>query len=161
MNRLFPSTWLRPAPMAMELDRLIQDFWTSTSPFSAAMPELAAGALADGGPAWNVSETPTTFEIEMELPGLALENVEVTLEGRDLSIRGERKTAIPEGASWQRRERFHGKFSRSLHFGMDLDASRVAARLEQGVLSVTLPKAETAMARRIPIQVKSIEAKVQ
>lgn len=165
MNRLIPSTWLRPAPMAMELDRLIQDFWNSTSPFVSGVPGgLASGALADGGPALNISETPESFELEMELPGLSLSDVELTLEGRDLTIRGERKTVLAENATWQRRERFHGSFTRSLHFGADLDAARVSAKLENGVLSVTLPKAETAKARRIPIQVKTekvVEAKVQ
>jgi HSP20 family protein len=150
--------------MAMELDRLIQDLWNSTSPFATEAANLASGALADGGPAMNVSETPEAFEIEMELPGLSLQDVEVTLEGRDLTVRGERKTQIPENATWQRRERFHGSFSRTLHFGTDLQASGVLAKLEQGVLSVTLPKAETAKARRIPIQVKpakTLEAKAQ
>lgn len=136
--------------MALEFDRLIQDFWNSAAPLGNA------GARADGGPALNIHETPEAFEIEMELPGLALEDVELTLEGRDLTIRGERKSSIPEGTTWQRRERFHGAFERSLHFGVDLDTARVQARLEQGVLSVTLAKAETAKARRIPISAKSI-----
>ena len=93
MNRLFPATWLRPAPVSLELGRFIQDFWNASSPFNGG------AALADGGPAMNVHEADDAFEVEMELPGLALEDIEVVLEGRDLSVRGERKTALPEGST--------------------------------------------------------------
>src|SRR5688500_5899529 len=155
MNRHFPATWLRPAPMALELDRFIQDFWKTTA------AGRAGSANAGGGSAMNVYETPEAFEVEMELPGLALEEIEVVLEGRELNVRGERKSALPEGASWQRRERFHGNFARALQFGVDLDAERVQARLHQGVLTVTLAKAESAKARRIPVAAMSGEQKNQ
>jgi HSP20 family protein len=148
MNRLIPSAWLRPASLSTDLDRFIQDFWSQTPLASGVAP------LSEGGPAVNVYETAEAFEVELELPGMALEEIEVVLEGRELSVRGERKIALPEAGTWQRRERFHGNFARTLRLLVDVDAARVQAQLHQGVLTVTAPKAESAKARKIAIQSK-------
>ena len=146
MNRLIPTAWLRPAPAAFELDRWIQDFWTQGAGLAGH------SARADSAPSMNVQETDEAFEVELELPGLALEDIEVVIEGRDLSVRGERKTELPQNATWQRRERFHGRFARAIRLPLEVDASRVQARLHQGVLTITCPKAEAAKARRIPVE---------
>ena len=145
MNRLLPATWLRPAPLSLELDRFFQDFLEPTRPLAAGAPAL---------PAMNVRETNDAFEVEMELPGLALDEIEVVFERRELTVRGERKSTLPEGAAWKHRERFEGKFSRSLRFAVDIDAARVQASLNQGLLRVTLPKPEAAKetSRRIEIR---------
>ena len=145
MNRLIPSTWLRPAPLSFELERFLDGFLTQGS------RRAGASARADGSPAVNVRETPDAYAVELELPGLALQDVEVVIEGRDLTVRGERKSTLPDGATWQRRERFHGKFERQIRFPVDVDGTRVQARLEHGVLAVTCPKSEAAKARRISI----------
>jgi HSP20 family protein len=146
MNRLIPNHFLRATAASTELDRWIQDFWrASPTPFGF----FPSG---EGAPSMNVQETAEAFEVELELPGLALGDVEVVLEGRDLSLRGERKTGLPEGSTWQRRERFHGKFARTIRLPVDIDAGRVSASLHLGVLRVTCPKSEAAKARRIQVQ---------
>lgn len=146
MNRIDPNSWLRPSA---SLDRIFQDLWLAGAPL--------AGAGATSEPALNVHETAEGFEVELDLPGIALEDLEVTLEGRELTVRGHRKTALPEGASWQRRERFHGDFTRQLRFGVDLDPARIEASLLRGVLTIRLAKAEQAKARRIPVSGKSAD----
>ena len=149
MNRLFPTTWLRPASTAADLDRWIQDFWrTGASSHVASIGAPAASAVIPA----NVRDTGEAFEVDLELPGLTLEDIAVVLEGRELTVSGERKLSLPEGALWQRRERFHGKFARMLRLPTDVESDRVSATLQNGVLTVLCPKSEAAKPRRIQIQ---------
>ncbi|HUR28129.1 MAG TPA: Hsp20/alpha crystallin family protein [Planctomycetota bacterium] len=155
MNRLFPSTWLRPASTPADLDRWIHDFWRS----GASSPVASIGAPSVGAviPV-NVHETGDAFEVDLELPGMTLEDVEVVLEGRELTVRGERKLTLPEGTVWQRRERFHGKFARVLRLPTDVDSARVNATLRNGVLTIRCPKSEASKPRRIQIETSSATA---
>jgi len=108
-------------------------------------------------PALNVWEDEDSYTAEAELPGFRLEDVEVNVRGSELSISGERKPEEKEGMTWHRRERGFGKFHRALEFPLPVDAEKVQASLKNGVLTVTLPKAEAAKPRKI--QVRLIEKK--
>jgi len=108
-------------------------------------------------PALNVWEDEGSYTAEAELPGFRLEDVEVNVRGSELSISGERKPEEKEGMTWHRRERGFGKFHRALEFPLPVDAEKVQASLKNGVLTVTLPKAEAAKPRKI--QVRLIEKK--
>jgi len=102
-------------------------------------------------PALNTWEDGDSAYVEAELPGLTLDDVEVLVAGSELTINGERKIAGPGDASWHRRERSYGRFSRKLTLPWEVDADRVEARLRDGVLTVRLPKAEAVKPRKVKL----------
>ena len=96
--------------------------------------------------------------IQADVPGLKPEELEVTLEGDTLTVRGEIK-AETENKSYLLRERFSGKFERVLTVSTPIDASRVEATFEDGVLTLTLPKAEAVKPKQIQVKAtKSLNA---
>lgn len=103
-------------------------------------------------PALNVWADESALHVEAELPGLALDALELTVLGDELTIAGERSDVIEEGSTWHRRERGVGKFSRVVRLPFDVHAAAVEARLEHGVLHVSLPKAEAARPRKIEVK---------
>lgn len=110
-------------------------------------------ALTGGYPALNVWEQDDQVLVEAELPGLALEDLEIYVTGgRQLTLKGERKRTVPEKGTWHRQERGFGSFSRALTLPYNVDADRVEARFENGVLLITLPKHESARPRKIAVK---------
>jgi HSP20 family protein len=96
--------------------------------------------------------------IQADVPGLKPEELEVTLEGDTVTIRGEIKGRT-ENQSYLLRERFAGKFERVLTVSTPIDATRVEATFEDGVLTLTLPKAEAVKPKQIQVKAsKSLNA---
>jgi HSP20 family protein len=112
--------------------------------------------LGIGGeyPAVNVWEEGDVVNLEAELPGLDLHDLEIYVTGgNQLTLKGERKTQTPAQGVKHREERPNGAFTRVLTLPYPVDADKVEAKFENGVLHVTLPKHESARPRKI--QVKS------
>ena len=106
-----------------------------------------------GYPALNLWEDEDALTLETELPGLEMKDVEIYVTGQNqLTIKGERKANVPEKGLWHRQERGFGKFSRSLTLPFNVDADKVDARFENGVLLVKLPKHESARPRKIAVK---------
>ena len=105
-------------------------------------------------PALNVWGDEGNVYAEAELPGVPMTSLEMYVLGNELTIKGERKPATDEGAVLHRQERGTGAFSRTVTLPVDLDAEKVVAKLESGVLTVTMPKAESVKPKRIEIKVK-------
>ena len=99
----------------------------------------------------NVWETSEAICAELELPGVKSDRVEISVIGDELTIKVERPDVEQEGVTYHRRERSVGAFTRVLRLPVDVDADRVEAELRQGVLTVTLPKAEAVRPRKIQI----------
>ena len=111
-------------------------------------------------PALNVWEDEGAFYIEADLPGVAPDRLDLTVkEGNRLALTGERKGAEPANAVWHRQERFVGTFTRELTLPTPVDADKVQARFEHGVLKLTLPKSEAAKPRKIAVKAESEPAK--
>lgn len=105
------------------------------------------------GPAVNVRADHEKVTITAELPGVSLIDVDVSVVGRRLTIRGERRTTEPDGGGrYHRREREAGRFGRAVTLPYPVEADQVAATLKDGVLTVTLPRAEADRPRRIAVQ---------
>ena len=106
-----------------------------------------------GYPALNLREDEDAIYAEAELPGQQLEGLEIIVSGENrLTIRGERRLpTLPEG-TWHRQERFIGKFERILELPVSMDAAKVEARLEQGVLTIKMAKSPQAKPRKIPVK---------
>lgn len=103
-------------------------------------------------PAVNVWEEGDVFLAEAEVPGMPMEDLDVQVVGNELTIRGERRPAAAEQATLHRCERPTGKFERTMLLPTDIDAEKVEARLSAGILSIKLPKAASAKARRVEVK---------
>jgi HSP20 family protein len=110
------------------------------------------GGAAAEIPALNVWEDEDKFIAEAELPGLRNEDIEISVMGGTLTLKGERKAAAPAGGVWHRRERVFGPFVRVVELGRPVDPEGVVASFQHGVLTVTLPKAAAAKPRRIEVR---------
>ena len=103
-------------------------------------------------PALDVHEDKNGYQIRVELPGLKREEIEVSLNEGTLTISGERKVeTVAEGTEVHRQERYYGKFTRALTLPAAVSADKVHAAYKDGVLTVTLPKAEEAKPRQINV----------
>jgi HSP20 family protein len=104
-------------------------------------------------PRVDLTETEGQYEVKVDLPGLKPEEVKVELRNGDLWITGERKEEQEEkGKTYHRVERRHGEFRRVLPLPAEVAEERIEAKVENGVLTVTVPKTE-------PIKPKRIEVK--
>ncbi|HEY5042809.1 MAG TPA: Hsp20/alpha crystallin family protein [Verrucomicrobiae bacterium] len=105
-------------------------------------------------PALDVHEDKDQFTVSLELPGLKREDINVHLEGGALVISGERKEeTVNEETEVHRRERFYGKFSRALTLPVAVAADQVKAAYKDGILTVTVPKAEEAKPKQIDVSI--------
>ena len=99
----------------------------------------------------NVWENDEALFVEMELPGTTSDQLEVSVVGNELTVKAERPENDEEGITYHRQERPVGSFSRVLRVPVPVDVDRVQADLRNGVLTVTLPKAEVARPRKIQV----------
>jgi HSP20 family protein len=106
-------------------------------------------------PSVDVFEDKENLKIVAELPGLKPEDVKITLESSTLTLRGEKKQVAEEKTERVHRyERSYGSFERSFSLPNTVEADKVAASFENGVLTITLPKAEKAKPREIAVAAK-------
>ncbi|MDY3560707.1 Hsp20/alpha crystallin family protein [Gemmata sp. JC673] len=105
------------------------------------------------GPELNVWEDEHAVYAEADLPGIDAAKLEITVTGgNQLTVQGERAVPKLEGASWLRQERPFGKFARTVTLPTLVDADKVDAKYESGVLRLTLPKHEAAKPRKIQVK---------
>ncbi len=115
---------------------------------------FGASGLDDWRLSWtplaDVSETDDAYHVEVELPGVRREDVDVHVSGRELSVSGEFKQRERAGL-FRTRTRRSGRFEYRTVLPEDIDADRVTAELADGVLTVRVPKQEAAKPRRVPV----------
>lgn len=100
----------------------------------------------------DVCETEQAFVVKAALPGIKPDDVQITVHGDTLTIRGESKAEEEKkGEHWHLRERRLGTFQRSVSLATPVDSDKAEAQFEHGVLTLTLPKAESAKPRQIRI----------
>lgn len=102
-------------------------------------------------PLVNVFNDGEDFVLVAELPGVKREDLDVQVRGDTLRIQGKKTIAYDDGASVHRRERAAGQFDRTLTLPAELDASKVSAEYRDGVLTLRLPRAESAKPRTVTI----------
>jgi len=104
-------------------------------------------------PAFDVSETEGEIIVKAEIPGMKVEDIDITLTDGLLTIKGERKMEKEEKQeNYHRIERQFGTFSRSLNLGQTVRADGIDAGYKDGVLTVTLPKAEEDKPKKIEVK---------
>lgn len=103
--------------------------------------EREALSIADWTPSCNVSETPEEYRIDAELPGVKQDDLDVNVEDRVLTLRGERREKKEDKQKkYHRVESSYGSFMRSFALPDDADADKVAAEYKDGLLSVRIPR---------------------
>jgi HSP20 family protein len=113
-----------------------------------------SGAALAWMPACDIIEDKEQLKVVLELPGVRPEDVKINLENQVLTVRGEKKVAAEESKErWHRYERSYGSFERSFTLPGSVDAERIHATAEHGVLTLTLPKSEKAKPREIPVTI--------
>jgi HSP20 family protein len=126
------------------MNSLLQDSFVRPNGLSA--PTVPAALPLD------VSETEDAFVVKASLPGIKPEDVEITVQGDTLTIRGESQAEDEKkGEHWHLRERRFGSFQRSVSLATPVNSDRAQASYEHGVLTLTLPKSEAAKPRQIKI----------
>ena len=103
-------------------------------------------------PPINVWEDGDHLMAEAEVPGMKLEDLEILVEGEELTIKGKFAANENKESGYLRRERVVGEFSRTISLPRPINSDRVEATLKDGVLTIKLPKAEEAKARKIAVR---------
>jgi HSP20 family protein len=134
-----------------ELDRLFSTLHFLQRHLDAAPVRWPVDWQSDAAPRANLYDLGESFEMQAEVPGITKENLGVKIQGNYLEISGKRVSAVPEGYKAHRCERQDMTFTRSFALPDDIDPEKVGAKLENGILTLTLPKAATAKARQIAI----------
>jgi len=124
------------------MDTMLEEFFAPT-----------AAPVMKSSPAVDVTESEHEFVLLAELPGTKKEDVKITFEDGVLTLSGERMPySIPDGAKVVKNEMRVRAFERSFEFGSDVVADRISAEMTNGVLRVTLPKAEQVKPRIISVK---------
>lgn len=129
------------------LDRLLDE--GLSRPFSRAMWEVPSM------PSMDLYQTNDAVVVKMGLPGVKPEDIQVSVANGVLSIRGEVKEEKEEKEkTYHLRERRYGSFSRSVDLPSNVSADKAEAQFENGILTLTMPKAEEAKAKTITVRAK-------
>ncbi|HSI03397.1 MAG: Hsp20/alpha crystallin family protein [Myxococcota bacterium] len=133
---------------------MLNDSFFSWDPFrelSRLQTDLNRAFATANGPAFNVWTGQDGAVVTAELPGFSAESFDVSVFGKTITVRGERKPVELEGATTHRRERQTGSFVRAIELPFRIEADKVDAKFERGVLQITLPRAEADKRRSISI----------
>ena len=145
-------------------NRAVRDFTTMANAFNRVGAGQSYDYAAAGG---NAGEQPErklrlpvdvwaegdNFVIKAYLPGVNAEEVAITFEGEDLSISGNFPTREEE-TEYVKRELYHGAFERTLTFNVPVEVDSIEAVFENGLLTLTVPKAEAVRPKEIKIQAR-------
>lgn len=139
--------------MHREMDRMFNEMTNEPARKSFFPQDWGREMLV---PEIDETEDDKAFHISIELPGMDEGDVDITLSGRMLTIRGEKKAdEKQEGKDFYRRERTYGSFRRILELPGDVDESKIEASFRKGVLRVELPRTEEAQNKIKHIAVKA------
>ena len=134
----------RPLDLFSELRRQMDQVWEDFD--GGAQAQYQALRVRDAG---------ANLVVDADLPGISEKNVELTLADNVLHVTAERKLTAPEGYAPRRQERASFRFARSVALPVKVDPEKVTATVKDGVLTVTLAKAEEARPRQIQVKVSS------
>lgn len=143
MYRTFrtPSIWREMDRLQREMNRLFNGYSPSRLSPASSFPAINIWANEDG------------LLVSAEVPGVQVDDIDVSVDGKNLTISGVRKSEqLPEDARYHRKERGVGNFSRSIQLPIAVNSEQVKATFNDGVLSIDLPGAESEKPKKIAIQ---------
>jgi HSP20 family protein len=126
-----------------EMDRLFENYVGSTP-----------GDLLRGRhfPAIDVWEDGESLFVQAEIPGVAMDHIEVYARGSELTLKGTRTSPCIQGTSVFRREQQTGDFERIITLPIDIEPDRIEATLKEGLLTIRIPKPPLSQARKVPVR---------
>lgn len=137
-----------------EMNQLFEDFFRRPFDLSPFREESALGG--DFIPHMDVSETEKEINISAELPGMNVEDIDISMTGNSLTIKGEKKSEKEEkGERYYRSERSYGSFRRSIPLPEEVEEEEIEATYKNGVLKVKLPKSPETQKGAKQIEIKS------
>lgn len=129
-----------------EIDRAFDEF------FGRSASEVDGGLWS---PAVDMSEDNDNVYVSVEVPGMTKDSVKITLQDNLLTIRGEKKQETEQkGKNYHRMERSYGSFTRSFSLPTAIQADKIKASYKDGLLNITLPKAEEVKSKEIPVAIE-------
>ena len=132
------SPWTNLERMENEMNRMLSRYaYPSSSEF----------------PAFSIWGSPDQAVVATEVPGIEPDSIDISVAGSTLTVRGSREPeAIREGESYHRRERWYGKFSKTIELPFAIQADKVEARFARGILSITLPRSEAEKPKKVIVK---------
>lgn len=127
-------------------DRMVDDFFSMDTRLAEPVSSLI--------PLMNIEELKDAYRITLEVPGMEKDDIDISVKDDVLTISGEKKEDIKEEGNLFRRERWFGKFTRSVTLPGDVDVDKIEAEYKNGVLTLHLPKSEKAKGRKIQVKTK-------
>jgi len=122
-----------------QIDRFFDEFWK---------PNVISQRRASYPPV-NITEDQTNIYVDAEIPGMDIDDLEITLTEGSLVIKGNRKA---DNGNYYRQERPTGVFQRIINLNVPIDAEKVKAKMKNGLLEIVLPKADEAKPKKISIE---------
>jgi HSP20 family protein len=130
-----------------DMNELMQQF------FGGAAPETDGGLVEAWQPRCDVEETDKEFIVKADLPGVDPKEVEVSIRGNTLIVRGEKKEEKEEKKkNYHRVERFAGEFYRAIDLPSEADAEKISAASTNGTVTITIPKKPGMQPKKIPVK---------
>ena len=159
MRTLLPTLWDRdektPAGLGhfrKELEKLFDDF-SKGFPLPEAFSKNEGFDLA---PDMDIQDTGKEVKLSLELPGVEEKDIDISVSGQAITISGEKKSETEtKSAGMYRSERSYGSFCRSMSLPFSIDSGKVEAKLQKGVLSVTIAKPAEVVEQTMKIAVKA------
>jgi HSP20 family protein len=135
--------------MQREINRMFDSFFRDgLAEESSLVPTLWT-------PAADIAEQENQYVVKLELPGVTKDDVKIAMQNNVLVIHGEKKQEkTSKGSEYQRVERSYGSFQRSFTLPTTVKTDRIEATFANGILTITLPKAEEAIPKQIEVKVK-------
>ncbi len=132
------SPWTELERMEHEMNRMLSRF---ASPPATEFPAL------------NVWGSVDEAVVTTEIPGIEPSSIDISVVGSSLTVRGSREPeTVKEGESYHRRERWYGKFGKTIELPFNVQTDRVEARFSKGVLYIRLPRAESEKPKKIAVK---------
>jgi HSP20 family protein len=142
-NQLWPFLGLRN-----EINRLFDNTWREPV-------DLTAEKISDWSPLLDLAESDKEVTIRAEVPGIDPEHIDISVNGNELVISGEKKETIEKNEQgYHHKETRYGKFSRTVTLPDGIDSEKVSADYDKGVLVVKLPKSPVSVAKKIPVKAR-------
>jgi len=139
-RRLIPTAWDELDRLQREMNRLFENYDRAFAP-AANYPAVNLWLNEDGA------------VVTAEIPGVDVKDLEINVVGETLTVSGDRKAeSVSNDAVYHRQERGFGKFTRMVELPFAVDANKVQATLEKGVLRIYLPRAEQDRPRKITVK---------